>query len=146
LLCSGLRLIFETPGFSVTVPYIFYMLVSFSFFFFDGLLFYRPQISRLKDAAQTALEANSNAASFRSSIANVGRDLQLVIHFASFPFVFWFGYSKPLLIHPFGRTLLRCEVGLQSFLSPAWARVAVSAFLIVLVGALLLLARRRKEK
>jgi hypothetical protein len=146
LLCSGLRLIFEAPVSSVTVPYIFYMLMSFSLFFFDGLLFYRPQIAKLKDAARTALEANSNAVSFRASIADVGRDLQLLIHFASFPFVFWFGYSKPILIHPYRRTLLRCEVGLQSFLSPAWARVAVAAFLIVIVGALLLLLRRRKEK
>ena len=88
ILLSGFRLTYESTGMDVSlVPWLAVLVAGFSFFFFDGLLFYAPEVSRLYACSMRG----SRAAGLRDRSSEAA----LMFHFISFPFVLCLAITRP---------------------------------------------------
>ncbi len=142
ILASGLRLAYESPLGSVSLGWMFWLITGFSFFFFDGLLFYLPEICFQNKAIHQALERGETLEEYRRKYRRPGREWMLLAHSVSFPFVFALGCAKP-------EALWRPEVivdWLQHLFpgGPGTPQFAQAAVLVLIVGVGLLVVRIRK--
>lgn len=136
ILASGFRLVFVEPNSSVlALPWLFWLVLSFGFFFFDGLLFYLPELCcRYKAVASSdpiAMPVEPHSGFGRWSGA------MLALHALSFPLVLVLGWCRPmtpaipeLLIEP----LLRLG---DADTSPAALRVIQVATMLLLEGVVI---------
>lgn len=139
---SGLRLAYESPLGFITYPWMFWLVSGFSFFFFDGLMFYLPEVSYQHKAVHESLENAESLDMFSRKHRKPWCETMLLIHSISFPFVFALGCAKPMALwRPDGvvNFLERLFPGITPL-----ARFEQAAALVVMV-ALLLLALRFKK-
>lgn len=133
ILTSGLRLAFDGGVNDVaSLPWLFWLVVGFAFFFFDGLLFYLPEIAtRFKSAAVTG-------SVYRSTTA----DAMLAMHALSFPVVLGLGLLRPVALQmPQGAAQALQSVCIGC--TPAMARLTHAATLVVTIGLVVLGLRVR---
>lgn len=145
---SGLRLIFELPvQNSPSSVWLCLLIVSFGFFFWDGLLFFAPTVEQIYehwcDAGRT--DGQGNGLPLRPTR---GESAQLLFHFVSFPLVFLLGVFRWSPLGSLTAAIRKIEHVL-SFLPFGWPQV-VTAILLwasmgLLVGGLTLLRRRSRD-
>jgi hypothetical protein len=138
ILCSGLRLVYESPFGNLSFGWMFWLIVSFSFFFFDGLLFYLPEICCRHKAVNEEFERGCTVEQirFRKRFSN---ETMLLVHAISFPFVFAVGCTKPDVWEPHKLVLWLQNPFAAS--SPGTARLLSAVILILLIGLILFLIR-----
>jgi hypothetical protein len=135
-LLSGLRLLYES-GLSLSVGYIFGMFIAFTYFFVDGLAFYRPLVSRI-------YKASGGSGGDPSVLPRLlwSDQVQLSIHTISFPLVFWLGYSRPAFGNPLSGLVLQLEGLFGGLLGEGMGRVAAAAAILALIAAFMVWVRR----
>jgi hypothetical protein len=142
ILATGLRLIWEAPAANrPSQPWLFALLVAFSFFFWDGILGYQPIVRELRRHWVAADRRGiATAAAFKGS--KMGRrTAQLSAHLVSFPFVFLLGLFKPDFHNPLAGAVARIE-HLMSGAAPGWPEVLAACSVWLTVGLVLLCVRQ----
>lgn len=143
ILISGIRLAYESPYGSITYPWMFWLIVGFSFFFFDGLIFYLPEICYQWKAIQRAVEVGSTLDNFLERHRNPVAELLILAHSLSFPVVFSIAsFRSTTLWIP--HALIESIVGCFASFEPHQARAGSATALVLSVGVLLLIIRIRR--
>jgi hypothetical protein len=138
ILASGLRLILE-GGHSLRMPWLFTLVVGFSFFLADGVFGYTSGVRTLHELAHGAAAGNSPATA-RHLIRGFGFNATLVAHYVSLPLLYLVGSRKPgnpLWAQP-------AIAWLEQALAPFCGRTAgvFTALAVVLVVSLVVAAAR----
>jgi len=103
ILLSGLRLIYEDPAHGLLFfGWLFWLIASFSFFFFDGLMFYLPEVCYQFKAIEKAQQKGKTLEQFCLTHRKPLHEKMLFFHSLSFPAVFLIGCVKPGLPLPVG--------------------------------------------
>lgn len=141
ILSSGLRLLYEGYH-SLRLTWLFVLVAGFGFFFADGLLGYTPTIARLHALGMRLDEAASRL-ELRSLVRSWSFNLMLLLHFASFAFLYVVGRCKFLAAF---RPLYTAMTDLERFLYPFTGRLTgvVTALALIALEALIVLLIRRK--
>lgn len=139
ILLSGIRLVYDSADHGrLSHGWLFWLVCGFSFFFFDGLLFYLPVVSRRFRAIEAS--KSGERPKLESGVFDMAHEWMLLLHVLAFPIVLALGWTQPanlwspaLLIQDHWDHYLR-------FPSPV-VRVTYVLMLIALVGVALLLLR-----
>jgi hypothetical protein len=96
IVLSGLRLVYEDAGHGLLIfGWLFWLIAGFSFFFFDGLMFYLPEICCQFKAAEAALRKGMSLEEFCFRHRKPFHEGMLFFHSLSFLVVFYIGCAKP---------------------------------------------------
>lgn len=138
---TGLRLVWEKPATNnPSALWLFALIVSFSVFFFDGILGYQPIVRKMLEHWSQAARQNVPASRAARNWNGTSDCIQLLLHFLSWPFVFALGLLRPRSPNPFGSIV----AGFQnrvSFFPAGWPEVATAVVLWAVIGTFVLLAR-----
>lgn len=96
ILVGGLGLVNTSPDTgTLENGWLFWLIVSFSFFFFDGLTFYLPEISYRYAALRQAIRSGLTLDEYSTRHRTRFSELMLLVHALSFPFVFAIAAANP---------------------------------------------------
>jgi hypothetical protein len=141
ILFSGLRLTYESPGMDVSaVPWLEYLVVSFSFFFFDGLTFYLPEICRVYRHGVKAKQEKRTPAEFLKAARDWKSEATLLFHSISFPFVFALACARPGRL-PVPTAFNRLLASHFTSLPLGYAQMCRAATVIMFVGTIIFILR-----
>jgi hypothetical protein len=144
ILFSGLRLIYEDSGHGfLALGWLFWLVAGFSFFFFDGLMFYLPEICSQFKAVEAAKGATQTIQDFVVEHRKPFHEAMLFFHSLSFPFVFFVGCFKPGLPFPHKFVDWLQTAGDAISTEPDKARFWTAALLVAIIGAAWLALRLR---
>lgn len=133
---TGLRLIWDIPQLnSPANGWLSILILAFSFFFWDGMLGYRPIVRQLWNEWKRREEQSAQSSGTLSfSQGRVGA-AQLFLHFLSWPFVFLVGLKRwpttTFLSQP-----IRISMKYMLFLPDGWPGVISAVLLWTLAGIL----------
>ncbi len=117
---SGLRMICET-SLSLQVGWLFWLVTIFGLMFWDGLLFFRKETSRMREDSAEALANGTATRAFAVGFADGRRDLALFLHFASFFFAFALGCLRPSCPTPFAHEIRLLDSMFAGVVPKGWA-------------------------
>lgn len=143
ILLSGLRLAYESPLGDISIGFMFWLVAGFSFFFFDGLMYYLPEVCYQHKAVYRALARNDTTEAFCKNHRKPRNEAMLIFHSLSFPLVLAVALAKPANLWV-PSTLVRWLQHLFFGCSPNCARLGEASALVVAVGAILLVLRLRQ--
>jgi hypothetical protein len=140
ILLTGLRLIWEVPANTPDNFWLLAIILSFSFFFFDGIFGYQPIVRRMWQQWSRWLDDETAVCVGKNWWPSIDR-LQLFIHFASWPLVFVLGTTRWNPPNPISPIISAFEHRL-AFLPPGWPGVTTALALWSLAGLIVMAIRK----
>src|SRR5262249_34149339 len=119
---------------SLRTGWLFLLVASFGFFFWDGILGYLPAAREMRSYWSIPLHERPKR------FVRLRRDCVLALHFLSFPVVLAFGVLKLPTANPFAGTVQHIEESLR-FLHSGLPQAIVAVLVWLLMGGVVFLCR-----
>lgn len=135
---TGLRLIWDSPTENPPSDlWLSALILGFSFFFWDGILGYRPIVRRLWRNWKRAIEDGIPVSAAVSTPKYLTDTLQLLLHFISWPFIFLFGLFRWNPVTPWTQPISEVTGALR-ILPYGWPEVITAILLWLGTGLTLI--------
>lgn len=129
-------------SYSLRSGWLFFMVLGFGIFFWDGILGYRPAVRQMRAYWNAIEDDDAPSAAYGAAFANSTRDALLLVHLMSFPIVLLFGVVRLPQAHWLAPAIEGAERWLE-FLPAGMPQAAIALATWGCAGIVIYLARRR---